>query len=222
MFRLAKGNDGVFFPNTYFVNNPEDLLSVPSHIIHKKHLLKPTDESASIGLEVITDTNQAKEKLIENLRAYMSRFPSFCIQEYIEGREVAVPLLRFNNNYYCPGISEVDFPAGMSYLDYDTVATGSYGFVEYKEELSDMLIYSSIIVAKLFGFKSISRIDFRIRDGIGYIEDINVNPTVSETNGVNPLFCNQLNAKPYCVYQLMVYTALNDLGLLKPSLNHAP
>lgn len=222
MFRIAKDCDGVFFPNTYFINSLDDLLSIPPHIVQDKFLLKPTDESASIGLEVITNTNTPRERILKKLHDYQSRFPSFCIQEFIEGREVAVPLLRFENNYYCPGISEVDFPDGMSYLDYDAVALGSYGYIEYDGELSDQLVNSSIKVAKLLGFKSISRIDFRIREGVCYIEDINVNPTVSENNGVNPLFCNQLNARPDCVYKIMLYTALNDRGLLKPSLNYTP
>lgn len=222
MFRLVKGIDGVVIPNTYFVNSPEDLLSIPPRIINDVFLLKPTDESASIGLEVIGNTNLSKEKILNHLQDYMSRFPSFCIQEFIEGREVAVPLLRFENNYYCPGISEVDFPEGMSYLDYDAVAIGSYGYIEYDGKLSDQLINSSIKVAKLFGFKSISRVDFRIRGEICYIEDINVNPTVSEYNGVNPLFCNQLNSNPDCVYKLMVFAALNEYGLLEPSLNYSP
>ena len=42
---------------------------------------------------------------------------------------------------------------------------------------------------------SCTRIDFRIRDNVPYVEDIGANPTVSEANGVNQLYCHYLSSE---------------------------
>lgn len=221
MYEMTKDLPNVNYPKTYYISSHEDIEKLFINSLKGLWLLKPNDESASIGMEVFNPEELSTEDLKTKLLNYQKQYPIFCIQEYIEGEEVAVPLLWYKNEYYCPGISQVVFHTEHKYLDYDTVALGNCSYKEYLGSLSAKLIQSSINIANRLGFKAISRIDFRIKDKIGYIEDIGPNPTLSEYNGANELFRIRLNAQSCCVYQLMLYVALEQYGLFKPSLNYS-
>lgn len=72
-------------------------------------------------------------------------------------------------------------------------------------------------VSKTLRMSAMSRIDFRIRNNIPYIEDIGANPTISAHNGVSQLYCDYLQDEPHCIYSILVYAALIEKGLFKPS-----
>lgn len=222
MYKITKNLPDIRFPKTYYVLSPDDLDHILNQPLPGSWLLKPNDESASIGMEVFSPGEYTKETLHKKLKTYQKNYPIFCVQEYIEGAEIAVPLLWYRNQYYCPGISEVVFHTDHHFLDYDTICLGNCSYQEYFSPLSDGIIESSIQVASALGFRAISRIDYRIKDGIGYIEDIGPNPTISEKNGANELFRLHLQAPGSCVYQLMLYSALEQHGLFKPPFNYAP
>lgn len=222
MYEMLRSIPDIHFPKTYYVLSKDNIPETLKHIRKGKWLLKPNDESASIGIEIFESSKYSDLLLEAKLIEYHKQFPIFCVQEYIEGAEVAVPLLWYNGKYYCPGISEVVFQQGREYLDYDTVALGNCSYQEYTGSLSTKLIRDSICVAERLCYRAISRIDFRIKNGIGYIEDIGPNPTISEENGVNELFRVRLGAQSSCVYQLLLYTALEHNGLFKPPLNYSP
>lgn len=213
---------GIRFPKTYYILSKDDLDCLANRMPEGKWLLKPNDESASIGIEVIEMSKYTKSEFKEKLIEYRKMFPIFCLQEFIEGDEVAVPLLKYKSTYYCPGISQVVFRAGKTYLDYDTVALGDCSYCEYTGPLSDILIANSIKVAEKLDYKAISRVDFRIKDEICYIEDIGPNPTISEFNGVNELFRTHLNASGSCVYQLLLFAAMGQNCLFEPSFDNTP
>ncbi|WP_312940655.1 ATP-grasp domain-containing protein [Oscillibacter sp.] len=222
MYEKARHLPGVRFPDTYYLSSEEEIYSLPFEKLSDRWLLKPNDESASIGIEVFSPGEYAQERLCKKLLEYKKSYPVFCIQKYIEGDEVAVPLLWYKGQYYCPGVSQVVFQSRHHYLDYDTVAMGNCAYQEFISPLSDQLIETSISVAKALGYQAISRIDFRIQNNIGYIEDIGPNPTISQWNGANELFRLRLNAAGCCVYQLLLYSALEKHGLFKPSLDDTP
>lgn len=222
MYEMVKRLPGVHFPRTYYVLAPSDLYEMLEQPLIGRWLLKPNDESASIGMEVFVPEEYTKEELCKKMQAYQKDYPVFCIQEYIEGDEVAVPLLWYKDQYYCPGISEVVFHTDYHYLDYDTVSLGNCSYREYISPISDELIKCSIRVASTLGYRAISRIDYRVKEGICYIEDIGPNPTISEKNGANELFRLRLQAPSSCVYQLMLYSALEQYNLFKPPFNDTP
>lgn len=206
------------FPKTKYFIEEKDFDYMTKLLSKGKWMIKPNDESASIGVYCIDFTHKSYDEIKSYLQSYQKKYPIFCIQEFIDGQEVAVPLFWMNNNYYCPGISEVVFESEQNYLDYDTVMLENYHFQEYIGDLQHQLIDVSIKVANAFNFKGISRIDFRIANKKIYIEDIGANPTISETNGVNILFREKLLAESSCVYELLVYSKLIELGLFIPSL----
>lgn len=213
---------GFPFPQTYYIYRNIDIEHVLPIISNGKWLLKPNNESSSIGMEVHIFSEKSMAEIREYLHNYHKTHPVFCIQEFIDGEEVAVPILKIANHYYCPGISQVDFPEGKNYIDYDMVSLETYGYFEYSGPIKDKLLDISAKVSKQLNLTAMSRIDFRIRDDIAYIEDIGANPTISENNGVNQLYCEHLNAEPWCVYAILVYTALIEHNLFDPPFHHAP
>lgn len=222
MYKMTKNLPGICFPKTHYILKAADINLLLTQSLSGRWLLKPNDESASIGIEIFEPEQYTTAELREKLFEYQKHYPIFCLQEYIDGDEVAVPLFWYQSHYYCPGISEVVFHTDQHYLDYDTVAMGACSYREYTNPVSGALVENSIHIANALGFKAICRIDFCVKDGIGYIEDIGPNPTISEHNGANELFRQRLHALSGCVYQLLLYSSLAQYNLLKPSFNDPP
>ena len=144
---------------------------------------------------------------------------SFCIQEYIDGYEVEVPIIKILEEFFCPGVCQIVFGENTQYLDYDTIGVDSYGFTHYPYDDTE-IIASAISVAQQLQFNNISRIDFRISGNVPYIIDIGANPTISTHSTTNYL-CREIFGHKSSVYHLLVIQALIQSGLFKPSFNQA-
>lgn len=208
---------GFPFPKTYYLRNTMEIQNVLPYITSGRWILKPNNESSSIGLQVHDFSQYKKDEIYTILKEYQKEYPVYCVQEFITGEEVAVPILKIKDNYYCPGISQVDFPEGRAYIDYNMVNLETYGYFEYQGVLKEKLFEISYNVSKTLRMSAMSRIDFRIRNNIPYIEDIGANPTISAHNGVSQLYCDYLQDEPHCIYSILVYAALIEKGLFKPS-----
>lgn len=217
MYSILK-TKGFPFPETYFIKEEDvSLTSIVPKIKGRKWVLKPNDESSSIGLQVHEFDHNDQKAIYDILTTYHHDHPVFCIQEFIDGEEVAVPVLKIKDHYYVPGISQVNFPEYKNYIDYDMVFSGIYDYFEYQGPIKEQLMAISIGVAKELHLTAMSRVDFRIRNNVPYIEDINANPTISEANGVNQLYCDYLSSQPWCIYAVITYAALINAGLFQPS-----
>ncbi len=217
MYYLLK--DTFTFPQTFYIKKGDSIEGILPAISSGKWLLKPNNESSSIGIEIHVFNEISFSEICSILDDYRKKHPTFCIQEFIEGDEVAVPILKIQDYFYCPGISQVAFPTGINHISYDMIALGTYGYFEYEGPLRDSLISIAAGVSKQLGLSSMSRIDFRIRNNIAYIEDIGANPTISQGNGVNQIYCHHLDAKPWCIYAILAYSALMNYGLFEPTLH---
>lgn len=205
-----------YFPKTIYFTNPGNydysrLESIPLG----KYIIKPIDESASIGVEKL-EMNSVNELRIF-LKEYEKQFHYFCLQEYIEGEEVEVPLLYILDDYYCPGVCKIEYLDNKDYLDYDSVGLDLYRFSKYSQETTS-IIKSAITAANKLRFDTISRIDFRIKQSIPYLIDIGANPTISTHSSTNYLFERDFGSKS-SVYHLLVIRALIKEGLFKPPFN---
>lgn len=207
---------GFPFPKTFFFKSFDTFEELPIEIQKGKWLLKPNNESSSIGMEVHSFDEYSTTEIQLILDEYHQKHPIFCIQEFINGEEVAVPMLKIKNSFYCPGISQVDFPEGVNYINYDMIQLETYGYFEYQGAIKQKLMTISADVAKQLALTGMSRIDFRICNDIPYIEDIGANPTISEANGVNQIYCDYLSSESWCIYAILVYATLINNGLFEP------
>ncbi len=220
MYTLLKDEPTLFFPKTYYIDqdNIRELETLVYSLSVGKYVIKPNDESASIGVRVYDLSNENRRGFLFDLSKYGSRYPSFCIQEFIDGKELEVPLVKMED-YCCPGVCEIVLNENSEYLDYDTVGMDAYGFREYTRNTTT-IISAALTVAKKLSFDCISRIDFRLRDERPYVIDIGANPTVSTNSSTNYLMKKRLGRES-SVYHVLVIRALMNLGLFKPTLNQA-
>lgn len=203
-------------PYTVYVDKSTNLKKILKGLEPKKYILKPNDESASIGVELIEYTALDRENVLKQLAEHQKKYSGFCIQEYIHGPEIEVPLLFYHQKYYCPGCVEIINTNPTGYLSYDTVKMDAYSFIEYKTNLSADIIECSIKTAKALGFDTICRIDFRIDHNIPYIIDIGANPTVSFHSSTNFIFRERFNDES-AIYRILLFIGLERAGLFKPS-----
>ena len=205
-------------PFTVYIDKTVNLEQILKKLGSGTYILKPNDESASIGVEKITISNENTMDILKQLTKYQEKHSHFCIQEYIDGPEIEIPLLFHEHEYYCPGCVEILNSSPSGYLDYDTVKMDDYSFTEYTGALSAELISCSKNVAKALGFKTICRIDFRIKNNIPYIIDIGANPTISFHSSTNYIFRKRFGNES-AVYQLLLFKSLANAKLFKPSFN---
>ena len=93
----------------------------------------------------------------------------------------------------------------------------AYSFALYKDNNS-RVIEAAVRIADTLQFYTLSRIDFRIKDGIPYVIDIGANPTISYHSSTNFLFRSVFDNES-SVYHLLVVIALIKNGLFKPPLD---
>lgn len=214
MYDLLKHNHNIRFPKTHYINH-NNIDKIINIIPDGTYILKPIDESASIGVKVIEINSLIRKTLNDELVQYNKSFSQFMLQEYIDGQEVEVPIINFGDNFYCPGAGEIVFDNKDNFLDYDTVGIDAYSFNIYSD-VEDTLINTSAKVANILQFDAISRIDFRIKNGVPYIIDIGANPTISTHSTTNYLFTNVFG-QTSSIYHILTMRALMNEGLFKPS-----
>lgn len=221
MQKLLEINPELHFPRTIYINqyNIKSIENIINQLPIGKYILKPIDESASIGVKPFELHSDNFTQIYADLLKYSEHHSYFFIQEYIDGYEVEVPLINIEQDYFCPGVCQIVFEDNMDYLDYDIVGLDSYGFIRYPYSATN-IISSAVSVAKSLQFNCISRIDFRIMKNVPYIIDIGANPTISTHSSTNYLFRSLLGDES-SVYHLLVIRSLMQAGLFKPSFNQA-
>ncbi|PXX75830.1 ATP-grasp domain-containing protein [Dielma fastidiosa] len=219
MYEILSQNKNLHFPFTIFVSSIEEITMTVNHLNEGKYLVKPNDESAGIGIKLINISSETRNSVINLLQDYIKKYTIFCIQEFLCGDEVEVPLLYFNHDYFCPGSCLILKDPDTLFLDYNTVALERYHFSNYSSHLNDQIQEQSIAVANTLKFKGISRIDFIISNNKPYIIDIGPNPTISTHSSTNYLFKNAFFNNEESIYILLLLSFLSQIDSFKPSLN---
>ena len=157
-----------------------------------KVILKPTYESASIG---ITETsiavfNRDTESQIKSLSLHFKQ--PITVQQFVQGYEVEVPVFCHGDyfSFHAVGI-EID---GDCFLDdkiltYERVYNDTYGFYIYNGPSAEAIISAAVDAARILGISAIGRIDFRIAEsGEGFITDVSTNPHLTSFGSCAFLF----------------------------------
>ncbi|WP_352405122.1 D-alanine--D-alanine ligase family protein [Sporanaerobacter acetigenes] len=148
-------------------------------------LVKPKDEGSSRGIDegsLVFDVSSLKSKVQKELRVYN---PPIMLTEYIEGREFTVGVVGNGEDTSVLPILEIDFskiPAHLSKF---------YSF-EVKSHYADKTIYhvparldqntkeliekTAIKAYNSLGMRDYARVDFRLKDGVPYVLEVNSLP----------------------------------------------
>jgi D-alanine-D-alanine ligase len=150
-----------------------------------KVIVKLTYESASIGLSsdsvLVSGTS-----LLDRLQALATQFDQpLTVQQFVSGREVEVPIVDVANGFApLPVALTVDGSdaLGDAILTYDLVNEDHFGFCDFGEispAASEAVRADALQAAQIFGFRGLSRVDFRIDDaGRHFVTDLSTSPHI--------------------------------------------
>jgi len=160
-------------------------------------IVKPSREDASIGIDnnsIVYDENSLKRRIEYILDIHKQ---SALIEEYIDGREINVSVvgnvIKNENDLIVFPISEIDFsglPSGypkiVSYNSkwmYKTVEfSGTKAVCPAKNlspELENQIMSTARKVYSIIGASDYARVDFRVKNGIPYVLELNPNPDIA-------------------------------------------
>ncbi|WP_062324881.1 ATP-grasp domain-containing protein [Holzapfeliella floricola] len=121
-FDYFKLLDGIVpIPRTIFLE--EDIMSIDSYPV----IVKPTLECCAKNVNLIHD----KDSLIKQYKIINSELKQpVIVQEYVEGLEINVPILRYDNNKYLPLPPTIIVPNSNSQiLTEDIIKNGEYHYI---------------------------------------------------------------------------------------------
>ena len=162
---------GIKTPKWEVISSEEDLENL--RWVSFPAVLKPAREGSSIGLEIIKDKKELKEKAKELLK----RTEKLIVEEFIEGRDLTVGFLK---GKVLPVI-EVKPKKGI----YDYESKYTKGKTEYvfldDETLEKKLQEISEKIYKTLNLKDFARIDYRVDEkGEIYFLEVNTIPGMTE------------------------------------------
>jgi D-alanine-D-alanine ligase len=158
-------------------------------------IAKPAAEDGSLG---ITDASVAADEAAARraIAAVRERFGPVLVEEYIEGRELNVPVLGNDPPRVLP-VSEIDFSGLAPGLPHicgyeakwepdDAHYAGTVGFcpAELGAQLTNRIEHWSALAFRSLGLRDYARIDWRLSPTRGLIAlEANPNPDISPTSG---------------------------------------
>lgn len=158
-------------------------------------IAKPADEDGSLG---ITDAGVAQDEAGARraIAAVGARYGRVLVEEFIEGRELNVPLFGNDPPRVLP-VSEIDFsglPAGLPHIcgyaakwdAADPRYAGTVGIcpAPLPESLLELLRHWSALAFAALGLRDYARIDWRLSPTRGPMAlEANPNPDLSPTSG---------------------------------------
>ncbi len=179
---------GIPTPSFYTVSSAEEIKDLT---LTYPVLVKPKDEGSSRGIHddsLVYNERELFIKIEENLKVY---HPPMMITEYIEGREFTVGVLGGGDQVRVLPILEIDFSNLPSNLNKIYSFEAKYVFDSYvkyhlparldedlKRKIEDMAkkAYNSL------DLRDYSRVDFRVRDGVPYVIEINSLPGLHQNS----------------------------------------
>jgi D-alanine-D-alanine ligase len=158
-------------------------------------IAKPAAEDGSLG---ISDTSVAadEDEARRAIAAVLNKFGPVLVEEFIEGRELNVPVLGNAPPRVLP-VSEIDF-TGLApglphicgyeakWLQADARYVGTVGIcpAELPARLHDRLAHWSALAFRALGLRDYARIDWRLSPTRGLMAlEANPNPDISPTSG---------------------------------------
>ena len=158
-------------------------------------IAKPADEDGSLG---ITDASVARDEAAARraIAAGLGSYGPVLVEEYIEGRELNVPVLGNDPPRVLP-VSEIDFsglaPGVPHICGYeakwepdDARYTGTVGIcpADLDGRLRERIEHWSALAFRSLGLRDYARIDWRLSPTRGLIAlEANPNPDISPTSG---------------------------------------
>lgn len=193
--KLILREAGVRTPGWQFIEKLSDLR--PDDL-HFPVIVKPNFEGSSKGISQ-DSIAESVDALKARVQAALARYPAgVLVEEYIVGRDLAVPFLESVDNEFDGVLAPVEYvftsqvSKGRKYTIYDyelkTTADEAVSVrapAAISEEMSDKLRRTSKAIFQKLDCKDLGRIDFRLSDaGVPYFLEINALPSLQVGAGI--------------------------------------
>jgi len=147
-------------------------------------ITKPRYGGCHRGITILENTNENKKIILDSILN-----KDFLVQEYIEGREFSVAVIPDESGNYT-ALNPAEFSPVPHRSIY--VAGNSFGYTERNLDtdldLSTVKYMKQISVQlhNMLGLKYMSRIDFRVKDNVPYVLDVNTMPNMHPEKSLLP------------------------------------
>ncbi|RHD05870.1 D-alanine--D-alanine ligase family protein [Roseburia inulinivorans] len=141
---------------------------------------KPNYEGTSMGITLVKNSIELQEAV--NYLSSIYHEPIRC-DEYIPGREIAVPILGSGENARVIGIVEYQKPDG-SPMDFYTHKYKRHGFhktifADYGKEINSRIEETALLIHRSIPCYDLSRIDMRLNNGVPYLLEVTPLPDMT-------------------------------------------
>jgi len=138
-------------------------------------VIKPGNAGSTVSVHYVED----EDRLRKAAASILETFPSLVVEEYIEGREITVGVLRRNGSDQALPVIEIRIPGRL----FDYAAKYTDGVAEFlapaplEPEIVERLQAESLRAHEALGCSGFSRVDLRLgTDGNPYVLEVNTLP----------------------------------------------
>ena len=138
-------------------------------------VIKPGNAGSTVSVHYVED----EDRLRKAAASILETFPSLVVEEYIEGREITVGVLRRNGSDQALPVIEIRIPGRL----FDYAAKYTDGVAEFlapaplEPEIVERLQAESLRAHEALGCSGFSRVDLRLaEDGSPYVLEVNTLP----------------------------------------------
>ena len=177
---------GIQVPNGFLYNPFYHSLN-DLNKLRKKHKLdfpivcKPNYEGTSMGITISKNEEEFQNAVVYLTSLYNE--PIRC-DEYIDGREIAIPIIGTGNDSKCMGIVEYQMLNGepMKFFTNKYKRHGYHKsiFADYGYEINSQIQESALSIHQNIPCFDLSRIDMRLHNGVPYLLEVTPLPDLTK------------------------------------------
>lgn len=170
----------LFDPDIHVINDIDDLIE--KYKITFPVVCKPNYEGTSMGITLAKNIDELHQAIKYLISIYHE---AIRCDEYIEGREIAVPIIGSGQRAQILGIVEYQKLDGTP-MDFYTSKYKSHGchktiFADYGSKINKRIEETALLIHRSIPCYDLSRIDMRLKNGIPYL--LEVTPLPDMTRG---------------------------------------
>lgn len=173
----------LFNTDLYKINDIEFLLK--KYNMKFPIVCKPNYEGTSMGITLAKNINELQDAVTYLISIYHE--PIRC-DEYIAGREIAVPILGSGQNAKTLGIVEYQKLDGTP-MDFYTSKYKKHGchktiFADYGAEINSRIEETALLIHRSIPCYDLSRIDMRLKNGVPYLLEVTPLPDMTRNSTI--------------------------------------
>ena len=169
---------------------------------------KPNHEGTSMGLKI----SYCLDELMHNVEKTVIKYQQeIRCDEYIDGYEIAVPILGTCEHAHCLGIVEYQ-QLNTRPIEYFSTTLKSKGmhktiFQHFSDDIDKKIIDTALLIHRSIPCYDLSRIDMRLKNGIPYLLEVTPLPSMNPGSTVE-MCASRKGYSPEMLYEEIIESAL--------------